>query len=83
MMVMADHLQKNARNRVRRQPQPGNRGLLRRREGSGQEYKLPVPDAVPTLQAVEMRPNKRPMMSDLRDSGEIEQDADMVLMPYR
>jgi len=82
-LVMIDYLQlmhaEYASNNRVQEISEISRGL----KGLARELDVPVVTASQLSRAVENRQDKRPQLSDLRDSGSIEQDADIVMFIYR
>jgi replicative DNA helicase len=82
-MIIIDYLQlityRGRANSVQEQVAEISKGL----KGIGREFNVPIICLSQLSRKVEDRANKRPMLSDLRESGAIEQDADLVMFLHR
>jgi replicative DNA helicase len=80
-LIVIDYLQLMRGEGNNRNEELGD--LTRRLKLMAKELRVPVLLLSQLSRKVEERTNKRPLMSDLRESGAIEQDADLILMVYR
>ena len=83
-LVVIDYLQlmQNSKFKTENRSQELSQ-ITRSLKNIAREFQVPIIALSQLSRNVENRNNKRPILSDLRESGSIEQDADVVLMLYR
>ncbi|MCD8103963.1 MAG: replicative DNA helicase [Lachnospiraceae bacterium] len=82
-IIMIDYLQLMTASRRSDSRQQEISDISRSLKEIARELQVPVVALSQLSRAVEQRPDHRPMLSDLRESGAIEQDADVVMFIYR
>jgi replicative DNA helicase len=82
-LVVVDYLQLMQSSTVRENRVAEVTEISRSLKAAAKELRVPLIALSLLNRGLEQRPNKRPKMADLRDSGSIEQDADLILFVYR